>query len=191
MRLQLITICAVALLCLNCKNTPQTPQTPETTTPKTEAVHGRKTILENPAQQGELYQRLKAKDSLMFELSYNQLDTRILEELATDDIEFYHDQGGATYTKADFINGMKSLSNLSYKARREAKEGSIKVFPMYQNGELYAAILKGEHAFFAKEPNDKPEYLTSTAKYTILWKLIEGTWKMSRIYSYDHQAPKH
>jgi hypothetical protein len=191
MRLQLITICAVALLCLNCKNTPQTPQTPETTTPTTEAVHGRKTILENPAQQGELYQHLKAKDSLMFELSYNQLDTRILEELATDDIEFYHDQGGATYTKADFINGMKSLGNLSYKARREAKEGSIEVFPMYQNGELYAAILKGEHAFYAKEPNDKPEYLTSTAKYTILWKLIEGTWKMNRIYSYDHQAPKH
>lgn len=188
MRLQLTTICAVALLCFNCKDKTQTSQT---TTPKTETVHGRKTITQNPAQQGELYQLLKAKDSLMFELSYNQLDTSILEELATDDIEFYHDQGGATYTKADFINGMKSLGNLSYKALREAKEDSIEVFPMYQNGELYAAILKGEHSFYAKEPNDKPKYLTSTAKYTILWKLIDNKWKMSRIYSYDHQAPKH
>lgn len=188
MRLQLTTVCAVALLCFNCK---ETPQTSPTTTPEAEPVHGRKTIVENPAQQGELYQLLKSKDSLMFELSYNQLDTSILEELATDDVEFYHDQGGATYTKVDFINGMKSLGNLSYKARREATKGSIEVFPMYQNGKLYAAILQGEHAFYAKEPNEKPEYLTSTAKYTILWKLIENEWKMSRIYSYDHQAPKH
>lgn len=188
MRLQLTHLCLLALLCFNCK---ETPQTSEVTTTDTKTVHGRKTILNNPAQQGELYQLLKAKDSLMFELSYNQLDTSILEELAMEDIEFYHDQGGATYTKADFINGMKSLGNLSYKARREATKGTIEVYPMYQNGELYAAILKGEHAFYAKEPNDKPEYLTSTAKYTILWKRIDTKWKMSRIYSYDHQAPKH
>ena len=102
---------------------------------------------------------------------------------------FYHDQGGATYTKEDFINGMKGLGTLSYKARRELIPNSTKVFPMYKNGELYAALLEGVHAFYAKEPNDKPEYLTSTAKYTTLWILIEGEWKMSRIYSYDHQAP--
>jgi hypothetical protein len=54
---------------------------------------------------------------------------------------------------------------------------------MYKNGELYAAILKGEHNFYAKEPNDKPEYFTSSAKYSILWILVDGKWKMSRIYS--------
>ncbi|MBT8289088.1 MAG: nuclear transport factor 2 family protein [Flavobacteriaceae bacterium] len=154
-----------------------------------EPIHGRIDILKNDQVDSALYHELKAKDSLMFELSYNQLDFSILNELATEDIEFYHDQAGATYTKTDFINGMKGLGNLSYKARRELTEGSIRVFPMYNNGELYAAILTGEHRFFAKEPNDKPEYLTSSAKYTTLWILKQGEWKMSRIYSYDHRSP--
>ena len=168
----------------SCKETPV-----ETVQQKEDQVHGRLEVSQDNEKQSELYYLLKEKDSIMFELSYNQLDTSILEELATDDIEFYHDQGGATYTKEDFINGMKGLGTLSYKARRELISNSIKVFPMYKNGELYAALLKGEHAFYAKEPNDKPEYLTSTAKYTTLWVLIDDEWKMSRIYSYDHQAP--
>ena len=155
-----------------------------------EQVHGRLEVSHNDKEQSELFKILSEKDSIMFELSYNRLDTGILEELATDDIEFYHDQAGASYSKTDFIEGMKGLGNLSYKARRELVEGSTQVFPMYRNGQLYAAILMGEHRFYAKEPNDKPEYLTSTAKYTTLWILVDGEWKMSRIYSYDHQAPK-
>ncbi|MCK5399993.1 MAG: nuclear transport factor 2 family protein [Flavobacteriaceae bacterium] len=151
---------------------------------------GQLDIVHNEENKSELYYLLKQKDSLMFELSFNQLDTSILDELATDDVEFYHDKGGATFTKQEFIEGMKSLGNLSYKARRELVKGSTEVFPMYKNGELYAAILKGEHRFYAKEPNDKPEYLTSTAKYTVLWILVNNEWKMSRIFSYDHQTPK-
>ena len=162
----------------------------ETVQEKEDQVHGRLEVSQDNEKQSELYHLLIEKDSIMFELSYNQLDTSILEELATDDIEFYHDQGGATYTKEDFINGMKGLGTLSYKARRVLIPNSTKVFPMYKNGELYAALLEGAHAFYAKEPNDKPEYLTSTAKYTTLWVLMEGEWKMSRIYSYDHQAPQ-
>lgn len=152
-------------------------------------IHGRLEVNQNETVNSELYDLLKRKDSLMFELSYNQLDTSILEELATEDIEFYHDQGGATYTKLEFINGMKSLGKLTYKARRELVKGSTEVFPMYKNGELYAAILKGEHKFYAKEFIDKPEYFTSRAKYTILWVIQNDEWKMSRIYSYDHQSP--
>ncbi|TJY37353.1 nuclear transport factor 2 family protein [Pontimicrobium aquaticum] len=177
----LLVLC---LLFTNCKE--QSNTQPEI---KEDQVHGRLEVSNHNSEKNDLYYLLKEKDSLMFELSYNQLNTSILEELATDDIEFYHDQGGATYTKQDFIHGMKGLGNLSYKARRELVKGSTEVFPMYKNGEIYAAILKGEHAFYAKEPNEKPEYLTSTAKYTTLWILVNGEWKMSRIYSYDHQAP--
>jgi hypothetical protein len=156
---------------------------------ESEQIHGRIEIENNPEEKSELFYILKEKDSLMFELSFNQLDTRILEDLATEDVEFYHDQGGATYTKQDFIDGMKRLGDLSYNARRELIEGSTEVYPLYKDGALYGAILRGDHRFFAKEPNDTPEYLTSTAKYTTLWMLIEGEWKMSRIYSFDHQAP--
>lgn len=179
-----IILLGLSILFTNCKQQSETQLEANDN-----QVHGRLEISNHNSEKGELFNLLKEKDSLMFELSYNQLDTSILEELATDDIEFYHDQGGATYTKEDFINGMKSLGNLSYKARRELVQGSIEVFPMHKNEELYAAILKGEHAFYAKEPNEKPEYLTSTAKYSILWILVDGEWKMSRIYSYDHQSP--
>jgi len=179
-----LILLGLSILFSNCKQ--QSEIQPET---DNKQVHGRLEILNNSSEKSELYYLLKEKDSLMFELSYNQLDTSILEELATDDIEFYHDQGGATYTKKDFIDGMKGLGNLSYKARRELVKGSTEVFPMYKNGELYAAILKGEHNFYAKEPNDKPEYFTSSAKYTVLWILVDKEWKISRIYSYDHQAP--
>lgn len=179
-----ILFLGLSILLTNCKQQKEAPLKTND-----EQVHGRLEINNHDSKKSELYYLLKEKDSLMFELSYNQLDTSILDELATDDIEFYHDQGGATYTKQDFIDGMKGLGSLSYKARRELVKGSTEVFPMYKNGELYAAILKGEHAFYAKEPNEKPEYLTSTAKYTILWVLVDNEWKMSRIYSYDHQAP--
>ncbi len=179
-----LAILVMVILFTSCKNHKQVEQIHD----DVEQVHGRLDVSQNDGVKSELYKILKEKDSIMFELSYNQLNTSILEELATDDIEFYHDQGGATYTKEGFINGMKSLGNLSYKARRELIEGSMEVFPMYKNGVLYAAILKGEHNFYAKEQNDKPEYFTSSAKYTTLWILIEDEWKMSRIYSYDHQA---
>ncbi len=180
-----IFLSVLILLFIDCKQ----PEKVEVIPNNSEQIHGRLEVAQNDTTQSALYYILKEKDSIMFERSYNQLDTSILEEMATENVEFYHDQGGATYTKQDFINGMKGLGNLFYKARREVKKGSIEVFPMYKNGELYAGILKGEHSFYAKEPNDKPEYLTSTAKYTTLWILVEDVWKMSRIYSYDHKKP--
>ena len=183
-KLQLFLFCLL-LIASGCKD-----KSTKNIQAEEEQIHSRLEIQNHDSEKSELYYLLKTKDSLMFELSYNQLDTSILEELATDDIEFYHDQGGASYTKKDFIDGMKGLGTLSYKARRELVKGSTQVFPMHKNGKLYAAILKGEHAFYAKEPNDKPEYLTSTAKYTVLWILVDDEWKMSRIFSYDHQSPK-
>ena len=181
-----IFLSAISLLCINCKQHEKSKAIID----DNEQIHGRLEAAQNDSTQSELYFILKEKDSIMFERSYNQLDTSVLEDMATEDVEFYHDQGGATYTRQAFINGMKGLGNLSYKARREVKQGSIEVYPMYKNGELYAGILKGEHSFYAKEPNEKPEYLTSTAKYTTLWVLENNSWKMSRIYSYDHQSPE-
>lgn len=154
-----------------------------------EPVHGRLEIRDNSKSTDSIFGILKSLDSLMFEESYNKLNSDILKELATEDIEFYHDQSGATYNRSDFIEGMKGLGNLSYKARRELIPGTTQIFPLSDNGKIYAAILMAEHRFYAREANEKPEYLTSTAKYTTLWILSEGEWKMSRIYSYDHQSP--
>src|SRR5262249_421878 len=42
--------------------------------------------------------------------------------------------------------------------------------------------------FYAQEKG-RPEYLTSTAKFTHVWLLENGKWKLSRALSYDHQEP--
>ncbi len=57
---------------------------------------------------------------------------------------------------------------------------------MYKDGKLYAAIQNGTHQFFEKEIN-QPEHFGSTAKFTHLWMLENGNWKLFRSLSFDHQ----
>jgi hypothetical protein len=146
------------------------------------------TSQKDPVNQ-KLFTLLKEKDSLLFDRGYNHCDSIALEQLTSEDFEFYHDQGGITNGKQAFLESMKGLCNLSYKPRRELVTGSLEAFPLYQNGELYGAVQTGEHRFYALE-KDKPEYLTSTAKFTILWIKETEAWKMKRVLSYDHQTPK-
>ncbi|MCO6477618.1 MAG: nuclear transport factor 2 family protein [Phaeodactylibacter sp.] len=141
-------------------------------------------------EDSELFQTLRVKDSLLFNASFNTCDISRLQALVSEDMEFYHDQSGVTTSKADFIAGTENgLCKLPYKARRELVPGSLRVFPMKDNGQLYGALQTGEHRFYAKYP-DKEEVLTSTAKFTHLWLLEEGEWRLARVLSYDHAAPK-
>ncbi|MCB9346071.1 MAG: nuclear transport factor 2 family protein [Lewinellaceae bacterium] len=136
----------------------------------------------------ELFQTLRAKDSLLFNVGFNTCDISQFKALVSEDMEFYHDQSGITGSKADFIAGMENgLCKMEYKARRELVEGSLRVFPMNNNGNLYGAIQTGEHRFYAKYP-EKEEVLTSTAIFTHLWLLEEGEWRLSRVLSYDHKG---
>ena len=136
----------------------------------------------------ELFQTLRAKDSLLFNVGFNTCDISQFRALVSEDMEFYHDQSGITNSKAGFIDNTENgLCKLDYKARRELVEGSLKVFPMKNNGELYGAIQTGEHRFYAKYP-DQEEVLTSTAKFTHLWLLEDGGWRLARVLSYDHEA---
>jgi hypothetical protein len=105
----------------------------------------------------------------------------------TDDIEFYHDKGGV-------INGLDSFlmvskrnlcSNENFRLRREAVTGSVKAFPMEDDGKLYGAILSGQHVFYIIE-NRKEPHLDGLARFNHLWLKTENGWKMSRVLSYDH-----
>lgn len=134
----------------------------------------------------ELFHILKEKDSILFH-GFNTCNTVPFEQLISDNFEFYHDEGGVTSSKAAFIDGFKkNVCSLNYKARRELVEGSLEVYPLKKNGVLYGAVQTGRHRFYAIE-KDKPEYLTSVAKFTNLWQLEHGEWKLSRTVSYDHQ----
>ena len=138
-----------------------------------------------------LYKTIKTNDSLLFDIGFNTCDIKQFQNLVSDSFEMYHDEAGITPSKAAFIASIRDgLCKMNYKARRELIENSLQVFPLEKKGGvLYGAIETGEHAFYGIE-KDKPAYLTSTAKFTHVWLLENGKWKLSRVLSYDHRKPK-
>ena len=72
---------------------------------------------------------------------------------------------------------------------RKLVDGSLDVFPLYNEGILYGAIQNGVHEFYIKEP-DKELYKTNIAPFTSLWIIEENQWKLKRVLSYDHQIPQ-
>jgi hypothetical protein len=136
----------------------------------------------------ELFRTLAAKDSLLFNVGFNNCDTTQFEDLISENFEFYHDKAGVTHTKAEFMAGIRNvLYKLPYKARRELVQNSLEVHPLFNSGKLYGAVQTGTHRFYALE-KDKPEYITSVAKFTHLWLLDStGNWKLARVLSYDHE----
>ena len=138
----------------------------------------------------ELYNTIRDQDSLLFTVGFNKCDTQQFERLLSDDFEFYHDKGGITTSKRDFIHEIKNgLCQLPYKAERVLDERTLEVFPLAKNNVLYGAVEIGNHSFYAVE-NENKKYLTSTAKFTHTWIIENGRWTLSRGISYDHQKPK-
>jgi len=136
----------------------------------------------------DLFRSLKTRDSLLFEVGFNTCDISQFENLISNDFEFYHDKSGFTATKADFISGIRDgLCKMNYKARRELVENSLEVFPLENQGVLYGAIQMGNHCFYEVEIG-KPDKLTSVARFTHVWLLEDGSWKLSRGLSYDHKG---
>ena len=136
-----------------------------------------------------LFEQLKERDSLLFQLGFNNCDTVQFRKLLSDDFEFYHDQNGLLESKELFIQNIPNLCNMHYKPIRLLEKKSLKVFPLSSNGKIYGAIQTGRHEFYGKE-NDNPMYLTSTAKFTHVWIIEENEWKLKRILSYDHIVPE-
>lgn len=135
----------------------------------------------------ELFNKLRAHDSLLFSIGFNTCDIGQFENLVSENFEFYHDQAGITFSKSVFISRLKEgICKLTYKPRRELIAGSLEVYPLENNGVLYGAIQTGSHRFYANE-KDKAESLTSVAKFIHVWLIENGTWKFSRGLSYDHQ----
>lgn len=141
-----------------------------------------------PTRSGQLYDALLKMDSLLFERGFNNCDSVTTRNLISDDFEFYHDQSGITTSKESFLESMKGLCELSYKPIRKLVGESLEVFPLHDNGNLYGAITLGDHEFCALEEG-KPEYLTSTAKFTSVWILENGEWKLTRALSFHHLSP--
>jgi CubicO group peptidase (beta-lactamase class C family) len=135
----------------------------------------------------ELYKVIIKKDSLLFNIGFNNCNISQFEILVSDNFEFYHDKGGIVSSKSKFIKNIKSgICDIEYKAIRKLDTTQTEIFPLHSNGVLYGAIQCGVHKFYALEEN-KEEYITSIAKFTHLWILENGLWKLSKGLSYDHK----
>ncbi|MFT2009133.1 nuclear transport factor 2 family protein [Pontibacter sp. 13R65] len=122
-----------------------------------------------------------------FWVAYNNCNTKQMEQFIADDVEFYHDKGGPTFGLQRFSANTKSnlCGNPDFRLRRDVVKGSVKVYPLTKEGTTYGAIISGDHEFSVLEKG-KQERVDGLAKFTHLWILEYGSWKMKRILSYDH-----
>lgn len=145
------------------------------------------------SQDSELYQLLKSKDSILFDAAFNRCDVETMESLFTEDFEFYHDRSGFTDGREAFLkptreNCEKRNPSEPQPSKRILIEGSLEVYPLHKdNGELYGAIQHGVHRFVFL--NENKEYQQGDiAKFTHVWMLKDGEWKIKRELSYNHQS---
>jgi hypothetical protein len=137
-----------------------------------------------------LFRDLTKMDSLLFDAGFNLCNLEAMKNAVHDDFEFYHDQSGFNDSKANFLKIFEQniCGNADFKPIRKLKEGSLKVFPLKNNGILYGAIQNGVHEFYIKEPGKEP-YLASVARFSHVWELEGERWKLKRVLSYDHREP--
>jgi CubicO group peptidase (beta-lactamase class C family) len=142
-----------------------------------------------------LYKTIMSKDSLLFNVGFNTCDISQFENLLSDDFEFYHDKDSIS-DKALFLKNLKKGlcgSPATYQSRRYLVPNSTEVYPLYKKGILYGAMQMGTHQFYEKSVGknesltDAKEHFGSTAKFTHVWLLQNGVWKLRRSFSYDHQ----
>lgn len=131
---------------------------------------------------------IRKGDSLFWQ-AYNTCDTGSFRKYLMNDVEFYHDKGGSYYGVEALVNSLKQnlCSRTNFRLRRDPVPATIQVYPMEKNGEVYAAIITGDHKFFISE-DGKPFRESGNAKFTHLWLRNGNEWKMSRILSYEHKA---
>ncbi|MDC8099295.1 serine hydrolase domain-containing protein [Chryseobacterium rhizosphaerae] len=136
-----------------------------------------------------LYKTIMSRDSLLFSVGFNTCNISQMENMLSDRLEFYHDKDGISDKKKfmiDFKNGLCKAPEMR-QVKRVLIDKSSEIYPMYQNGKLYAVIQNGSHEFSEKEKG-KPKKLGGKAKFTNFWMIENGSWKLAKSLSFDHQA---
>ncbi|WP_029270554.1 serine hydrolase [Flavobacterium sp. KJJ] len=146
-------------------------------------------------KKSQLYKTILSKDSLLFNVGFNTCDISQFENLLSDNFEFYHDKDSIS-DKTKFLATLKKGlcgSPATYQSRRALVEGSTEIYPLYKKGVLYGAVQIGIHQFYEKSAQkneslaNAKENFGSTARFTHVWLLENGVWKLKRSLSYDHQ----
>ena len=124
-----------------------------------------------PASQA-LHDTIVQLDSLFFE-AYNACKLDVFASYLSEDMEFFHDRGGRTTSKASVVEGVKN--NVCNKSSRELLPGSIEVYPIPN----YGAIEIGVHRFYNRVENSRGKY----ARFVQIWHRENGQWRITRVVS--------
>ncbi|MGC2448975.1 MAG: nuclear transport factor 2 family protein [Candidatus Sulfotelmatobacter sp.] len=90
-----------------------------------------------------------------------------------------YDQGGVTLGRAALVDSVKK--NICGTTTRELVPSTLQIY--YMKG--YGAIEMGAHRFH--HPGH-PEIGDGEGKFVHLWQYKDGSWKVTRVLSYDHHA---
>lgn len=135
-----------------------------------------------------LTKAIAARDAVLFDVMFAQCAPEALAAIVTDDMEFYHDKGGAMGRAAFVDDYAKSCAAKrapdAWRSRRALVPESLKVYAIPGFG----AVEEGTHLFYERK-GEGPERLAGKARFSILWKLgADGQWRMARTFSIDHAA---
>jgi ketosteroid isomerase-like protein len=134
--------------------------------------------LEKIQSQAELDKAIASLDADLFD-AYNRCDLEKFGSFFSDDVEFYHDQGGVTLGKEKLTESIKT-NICGGDVRRELVPGSLEAHHM----KGYGAVEIGVHRFLHPKSKSDP----GEARFIHLWRYQDGAWKITRVISFDHHA---
>ena len=129
----------------------------------------------------DLESTIASLDTAMFEAFNKCEDPGELarhEAFFAEDVEFYHDQGGATFSRDEMIEATRRNACGNY--WRERVDGSLRVYPIANFG----AIADGQHRFCEFSTGDCP----GIADFTVVWRKDADRWRVTRVLSYAHRS---
>jgi predicted alpha/beta superfamily hydrolase len=145
-------------------------------------------VIPGPEATRELVNEITEEDRRLFDLVFIRCDADALAAMLDADFAFFHDKfGQIAASPQQFVTNVRQgceaqAKGVNVRARRELVPGTMEVYPL----QGYGAIQTGSHRFFGVEPG-KPDQLRETGKFFNVWKRVDGRWKLSRVYSFDHQ----
>lgn len=140
------------------------------------AAKGKEIILPNytPANQ-DLYDTIVAMDRIFWE-AYNKGDLNTIINLMTDDHEFYHDQGGAMFSKEKIAIQIRKVYDKDLGIVGETVAGTNEIYEIPNYGALQISYQR----FYDKaNPTWSPP-----ARAIVLWKKTAKGWLQSRVFSF-------
>jgi hypothetical protein len=132
-------------------------------------------------QSDALTQTITQLDSEAFDAFNRCADPAQLRRHAgffSESVEFYHDNGGVTWNRADMLANTSKYACGNY--TREIIPGSLVVFPIKNFG----AIELGSHRF-CQTASGKCDGI---ADFTMIWQQTDAGWRITRVLSYGHRA---